>query len=151
VTRDIEDRFHFNTAISAVMELVNQMYTIDPQTAGVGHASGVMRHALEAVVLLLSPIVPHFSEELWQTLGHAQKTLRTPWPKHREDALVQDEVTIVVQVNGKLRSRFTAALDTDEQTLEHIAMADERVLKFIGAKAPKKIIVVKNKLVNIVG
>lgn len=152
VSRDIEERFHFNTAISAVMELVNRMYTVEPggEAAAEGPGPAVMRHALEAVVLLLSPIVPHFAEELWQALGHDQSTLSTPWPPFRADALVQDEVTIVVQVNGKLRSRFDTALDADEQTLQRQALADERVQKFIGSKGPKKIIVVKNKLVNIV-
>ena len=151
VTRDIEDRFHFNTAISAVMELVNQMYTIDPRTADTGTRAGVMRHALETVVLILSPIAPHFSEELWHALGHGHSTLQAPWPGYRRDALIQDEVTIVVQVNGKLRSRFVTALDTDEETLERNALADERVRKFIGPRGHQKVIVVKNKLVNIVG
>jgi leucyl-tRNA synthetase len=151
VTRDIEDRFHFNTAISAVMELVNQMYTVDAQAAATVGEKGVLRHALASAVLLLSPIVPHFSEELWSALGQTQNTLQSPWPTFRPDALVQNEVTVVVQVNGKLRSRFTAALDTDEATLERRALADERVVKFIGPKGPKKVIVVKNKLVNIVG
>ncbi len=152
VTRDIEDRFHFNTAISAVMELVNQMYTVDlrPEDAG-GPRAGVARHALETAVLLLSPIVPHFSDEIWQALGHAQNVLQVSWPSHRADALVQEEVTIVVQVNGKLRGRFTVAADTDEAVLRSSALADERVQKFIGPQGPKKVIVIKNKLVNIVG
>ncbi len=149
VTRDIEDRFHFNTAISAVMELVNQMYGIEPED-GDDVRNGVMRHALETVTLLLSPIVPHFSEEIWQAMGNKTNTLLVPWPKYREDALVQDEVTIVVQINGKLRSRFSTALDTDEDTLRQTAFDDERIQKFIESKEPKKVIVVKNKLVNIV-
>jgi leucyl-tRNA synthetase len=151
VTRDIDDRFHFNTAISAVMELVNLIYTIDPRPDASGRQAGVMRHALETASLLLSPIVPHFCEEIWQALGHAQSILRVAWPKPREEALVQDEVTIVVQVNGKLRSRFAVALDTGEETLKQAALADERVQKFIGPAGPRKVIVVKNKLVNIVG
>ncbi len=152
VSRDIEDRFHFNTAISAVMELVNQMYTLDAQTAASdGVQAQVMRHALETTLLLLSPIVPHFAEEIWQALGHTQNTLRVAWPAHRPDALVQEEVTIVVQVNGKLRGRFTTSLDTDEEQLKQTALSDERIQKFIGPQGPKKVIVVKNKLVNIVG
>ncbi|RJQ68769.1 MAG: leucine--tRNA ligase [Desulfobacteraceae bacterium] len=150
VTRDIDDRFHFNTAISAVMELVNLMYTIEPPADAAGAQAGVMRHALETITLLLSPIVPHFCEEIWEALGHAQSTLAAAWPKPREDALTQDEVTIVVQVNGKLRGRFSVAVDTDEATLRQNALTDERVQKFIGSKGPKKVIVVKNKLVNIV-
>lgn len=149
VTRDIEDRFHFNTAISAIMELVNQLYGIEIQSRE-PLVDRVMRHALESAILLLSPIVPHFSEEIWQAMGNSTSTLLVSWPKHREDALVHDEVTIVVQVNGKLRSRFTADLDTDEDQLQQTALADERVHKFIASKTPKKIIVVKNKLVNIV-
>ncbi len=150
VTRDIEDRFHFNTAISAVMELVNQMHAVDPDEGDAGRRTGVMRHALETVILLLSPIVPHFSQELWHALGHSESTLLVAWPSFRKDALVQDEATIVVQVNGKLRSRFSAEMDTDEDKLKEIALADEKVRKFVDGKAPKKIIVVKNKLVNIV-
>jgi leucyl-tRNA synthetase len=150
VTRDIEDRFHFNTAISAVMELVNQMHAVSFDEGDAEQRAGVMRHALETVILLLSPIVPHFAEELWQALGATQSTLTVPWPSFREDALVKDEATIVVQVNGKLRSRFSAAMDTDDDTLKETAMADEKVRKFVEGKTPKKIIVVKNKLVNIV-
>ena len=150
VTRDIEDRFHFNTAISAVMELVNQMHAVGPDDGGADQRKGVMRHALETVILLLSPIVPHFAQELWHALGHAQSTLAVPWPVCSKDALVQEEATIVVQVNGKLRGRFTTAVDTDDDTVKQLALADERVQKFVGDKAPKKIVVVKNKLVNIV-
>lgn len=149
VSRDIEDRFHFNTAISAVMELVNQMYNLKPSKKA-SHCDGVMRHAVESAILLLSPIVPHFSEEIWQMLGHGQSILLTPWPQYIEDALVKDQVTVVAQVNGKLRSRFAVALDTDEATLRNLAMEDEKVLKFIDGKTIRKVIVVPNKLVNIV-
>jgi leucyl-tRNA synthetase len=149
VTRDIEDRFHFNTAISAVMELVNQMYTISPDESA-SQQAGVMRHAMETVVMLLSPIVPHFCEEIWQSLGNTDSILRAPWPRHREDALVKDEAMIVVQVNGKLRGRFAVATDTEEEVLKKHALEDERVNKFIEGKTIRKIIVVPNKLVNIV-
>ena len=149
VTGDIEDRFHFNTAISAVMELVNQMYAID---AGDDRpeAAGVMRFALERAALLLSPIVPHFCEEIWHLLGQSESILLSSWPGYRQDALVHDQVTIVVQVNGKLRGRFEADLDTAQDELKQRALADERVQGFIGAKPVRKIIVVPNKLVNIV-
>jgi leucyl-tRNA synthetase len=149
VTRDIEDRFHFNTAISAVMELVNEMYNLKsgkdrPQVAG------VMRHAVESAILLLSPIVPHFSEEIWQSLGNGQSVLLSPWPQYREDALVKDEITIVAQVNGKLRNRFSVALGTDDAAIKKMALEDEKILKFIDGKEIRKVIVVPNKLVNIV-
>jgi leucyl-tRNA synthetase len=148
VTRDIEDRFHFNTAISAVMELVNHMYGLEKTDQP--QAPGVLRHALESVVLLLSPIVPHFCEEIWQALGHESSIILTPWPRFREDALVTDEVTIVVQVNGKLRGRFTTPFDTEESRLKQVALEDERVAKFIENRPIRKVVVIPNKLVNIV-
>jgi len=149
VTRDIEDRFHFNTAISAVMELFNTISGIDIKKISDDQLP-VMRLAMETLTLLLSPIVPHFAEELWAELGHESSVLLSPWPQYREDALVQEERLIVVQVNGKLRSRFQVAMDTDEETIKEMALSDERIAKFINAKEVKKVIVVKNKLVNIV-
>lgn len=149
VTTDIEDRFHFNTAISAVMELVNTMYGIDPDEKNVQNVE-VMRLAVESVALLLSPIVPHFAEELWEALGFDTSILLASWPTYRKDALVKDELLIVVQVNGKLRSRFHIDADADDNTVKEMALSDERVQKFIDGKPVKKIIVVKKKLVNIV-
>jgi len=149
VTQDIEDRFHFNTVISAVMELVNAMQAIDEsETDGQGNRS--MRFALETALLLLSPIVPHFCEELWEALGHTESILLCQWPRFDEAATVKNEVEVVVQVNGKLRSRFSAELDTDENTLKQRALADERIVRFVAGKPIKKVIFVKNKLVNIV-
>ena len=149
VTGDIEDRFHFNTAISAIMELVNMMYGVDPEDKSIEKA-GVMRFAMESVALLLSPIVPHFSEELWEALGHDTHILLEPWPSYMEAALVEDDLLIVVQVNGKLRSRFTVSADADDDTLRELAISDERAKKFFEGKTVKKVIVVKKKLVNIV-
>ncbi len=149
VTRDIEERFHFNTAISAVMELVNTLSAMeaddrDPDTPA------VVRTALETAVVLLSPIVPHFCEELWQALGRDESVLLATWPDHREDALVQEDLLIVVQVNGKLRSRVTVPAGADETTIREAALADERARGFYADRPVRKVIVVKNKLVNIV-
>jgi leucyl-tRNA synthetase len=149
VTTDIEDRFHFNTAISAVMELVNTMYGIEC-AEGSPEKISVMRLSMESVSLLLSPIVPHFAEELWEILGFDTSVLLASWPSYRKDALVKDELLIVVQVNGKLRSRFRIDADADDDAVKETALSDERVLKFIDGKPVKKIIVVKKKLVNIV-
>ena len=110
----------------------------------------VMRLAMESLTLLLAPIVPHFAEELWEALGHQTSVLLAPWPQYREEALEKDELLIVVQVNGKLRGRFQVATDTEEETIKELALNDDRVKKFIDGKAIKKIIVVKNKLVNVV-
>ncbi len=149
VTRDIEERFHFNTAISAVMELVNSAYGLDPaRVDDLGKA--VMRHAIESIVVLLSPMVPHFSEELWENLGNQKSVLLATWPSFRKDALVKDEVTVVLQVNGRLRSRLSVPADIADNELKEMALADERVQKFIGGKPIRKTIVVKRKLVNIV-
>jgi leucyl-tRNA synthetase len=149
VTRDIDDRFHFNTAISAIMELVNTLHAIE-WGRGRPNESEVLRFALETVTLLLSPIVPHLAEELWKALGHDTSIILASWPDYREDALVKDELLIVVQVNGKLRSRFTTALDTDDEAIKAQALADERIVSFLAGKPVKKVIVVKHKLVNIV-
>ncbi|MDJ0780801.1 MAG: leucine--tRNA ligase [Desulfosarcinaceae bacterium] len=149
VTSDIEDRFHFNTAISAVMELVNTLYGVADDIDS-PDADAVMRFALENVVLLLSPLVPHFCEEIWSSLGNGVSVLRTPWPTYDEAALVKAETTIVIQVNGKLRGRFNAPVDAPETTIREAAIADERVAKFTAGKTIRKVIVVPNKLVNIV-
>jgi len=151
VTRDIDRRFHFNTAISAVMELVNAVSGITCAPGEKGLKKGpVMRFTLETIVLLLAPIVPHFCEELWATMGSDTSVLLAAWPTYREDALVQDEVTIVVQVNGKLRGKFAAGADTEDKVLEEKALTESNVQKFIAGKTVKKVIVVKKKLVNIV-
>ena len=149
VTNDIEERYHFNTAISAVMELVNMCYGMDANSQEADSAP-VMRFAMESIVLLLSPIVPHFCEELWQSLGYTESILLVDWPGFREEALEKDDLLIVVQVNGKLRSRFNIHPDADDETIEKKALEDERVLKFVGDKPVKRVIVVKKKLVNIV-
>jgi leucyl-tRNA synthetase len=149
VTRDIEDRFHFNTAISAVMELFNTMTSID-MTDAHSHRVDVMRYAMETLTLLISPIVPHFAEEIWKALGNAPSILEQAWPDYQEGALQKDELLIVVQVNGKLRSRFNVSVEADEAKLEKMALADEHIQKFIRSKPVKKVIVVKKKLVNIV-
>jgi len=153
VSNDIHDRFHFNTAISAVMELINKIYTINNLSDKVSENnlnSGVMKFTLESTALMLAPIVPHFAEELWESLGHEESILLTPWPLYKEEALVKDEILLVLQVNGKLRSRLNISRNTDEAAIKEIALSDERVQKFINGKPVKKVIVIKNKLVNIV-
>ncbi len=152
VTNDIENRFHFNTAISAVMELVNALYLIDDNASAKKdpNFAGVLKFAIETAILLLAPIVPHVCEELWQILGHKNGVTYAKWPKYLKEALAKDEVQIVAQVNGKIRSKFLSETDIEDEKLKEIALADERVLKFINNKPIKKVIVVKNKLVNIV-
>ncbi|MDJ0883856.1 MAG: leucine--tRNA ligase [Desulfobacterales bacterium] len=149
VTRDIEDRYHFNTAISAVMELINVLTGFEPQTPS-NRDLAVVRLALENTILLLAPIVPHFSEEIWHALGREESILQADWPEYSEAALSQDELTIVIQVNGKLRSRLAVAAGTSREEIEKLALGDERAQKFIDGKTVRKVIVVPEKLVNIV-
>jgi len=125
------------------------MYGIDPVKKS-PHVNGVMRLSMESVALLLSPFVPHFAEELREAMGIKDSIMLAPWPSFREDALVKDELVIVVQINGKLRSKFNVDIDADETTLKTLALSDERIQKMIKDKSIKKVIVVKNKLVNIV-
>ncbi|MCP4115936.1 MAG: leucine--tRNA ligase [Desulfobacteraceae bacterium] len=149
VTDDIEESFHFNTAISAVMELVNAMYAVDI-ASGDPRMKEVSLFCSRNVVLLLSPIVPHFAEELWAVMGNEPSIVDQSWPEYREDALVTDEVLIVVQVNGKLRAKFTVDASADDDLIREKALGDEQVQKHIDGKPIKKVIVVKKKLVNIV-
>jgi leucyl-tRNA synthetase len=157
VTDDIEERFHFNTAISAVMELVNSLYALEADRESNGKTGfkqpfrdQVLRFAMDTIALLLSPIVPHLAEELWEILGNKESIIFAQWPSYRQDALVKEELTIVIQVNGKLRNRFTVPADAGDDKVKELALKDEKVNKFIGDNPVKKVIVVKNKLVNIV-
>ncbi|MCS3903964.1 leucyl-tRNA synthetase [Methylohalomonas lacus] len=147
VSDDIGRRYTFNTAIAAVMELINALAKLNTDSDG-GRA--VMQEGLEAAVLLLAPIVPHVTDVLWRELGHDAAIIDTAWPRADAAAMVRDSVEVVVQVNGKLRGRITVAADTDKETLEAAARADDNVQKFLAGKEIRKVIVVPGKLVNIV-
>lgn len=151
VSNDIEDRFHFNTAISAVMELVNEInkYVGSDQNMDDLEFS-VVKEAVEMTVVLLSPVAPHITEELWQMLGHDESLLKTPWPAFRSEALEVEKRLIVLQVNGKVRSRIEVPSSFKQKDIEAEALKDERVQRFIGDKQIKKVIVVQDKLVNVV-
>jgi len=146
VTESIESNFHFNTAISGVMELVN--LAAAPSSDPIDLA--VQREALETILTLLFPMAPHFCEELWQMSGHAHQLNNASWPTYNIDAAKEDEITIIVQINGKVRAKLLVSPDTDDQTLQRMAVGEEKVAKLLGDKQPKKIIVVQKKLVNIV-
>ena len=149
VTEDIE-RFHFNTAISAIMELVNEIYISDVKDNTDEISRSVMREATETVVLLLSPFVPHFSEELWKVLGHQESIIRTPWPDYDREAIVEEEVLIVIQVNGKLRDRMTLPASYGEEEVKAWALKSERIQRLLEGKQIRRVILVPRKLVNIV-
>jgi leucyl-tRNA synthetase len=147
VTDDIGRRRTFNTAVAAVMELLNAVARFtDRSDAG----RACVQEALEVAVQGLSPMIPHVTHALWQALGHEGAVIDQPWPRVDESALTQDELTLVVQVNGKLRSQITVPLDADETTIRAAALSNETIKKFVGEATPKKIIVVPRKLVNVV-
>ena len=146
VTDDYDRRQQFNTAIAAVMELLNQYDKTD--TSG-EHGQAVAREVLEAVVLLLSPIVPHICETLWRELAGGNLWQQS-WPAVDNAALVQTEIEMMVQVNGKLRDKIQIAADADEAAVKAAALATAGAQKFMEGKEPKKIVVVPKRLVNIV-
>jgi leucyl-tRNA synthetase len=150
VTVDIEDRFHFNTAISAVMELVNAVYQIKRPASDDKIALAAVREALETAVILLVPIVPHITEELWQMLGHKTLAANISWPQFDPAIASEEEMTIVVQINGKLRSRMTVAVDEDPEKIKADALADEKIMSMTAGTKILKVIYVPKKLVNIV-
>lgn len=147
VTDDIERRFTFNTAIAAVMELLNDASRYNASSS---QQRLLVQEALKTAVLLLSPIVPHICHKLWQELGNSSVLVDAAWPDYDETALVSDEVTVVVQVNGKLRARLNVAADINEEQIKDIALNDENVVRFIEDKTIRKVIYVPGKLVNIV-
>ena len=147
VTDDIGRRRTFNTAIAAVMELMNALAKFTPHTA---RDRAVMQEGLEVAVVCLSPIIPHVTHALWHALGHATAVIDVPWPAVDEAALAQSMLEIVVQVNGKLRGRIAVPAGADEALVRAAALADPNVRKFTGDAAIKKVIVVAGKLVNVV-
>jgi leucyl-tRNA synthetase len=149
VTEDIE-RFHFNTAISAIMELVNEIYVSEVKDRGDDTSRRVIREAIETVVILLSPFVPHFSEELWEALGNRTSIVNTRWPDYDPEAVLEDEILIVIQVNGRLRDRMTIPASYGEAEVKAWALKSERIRKLVEGKEIKRVILVPKKLVNIV-
>jgi leucyl-tRNA synthetase len=150
VGEDIEVRFHLNTAISSLMELYNLVRKDKDELLKSPGGRAVLREALEALILLLSPFAPHIAEEMWQRSGHAAILARTAWPAF-DPALAREETaTIVVQVNGKVRDKFEVPRDLPESDLEREALALPKVLAALGGKSARKVICVRNKLVNIV-
>ncbi len=147
ISDDVGRRYTFNTAVAAAMELINAVNRFDDaSTAG----RAVVREALDAVVLMLSPIVPHICHALWLQLGHDEALIEQDWPLVDESALERDLVEIVVQVNGKLRGRIFVAADADRDAISAQALVDPNVQRFVADKDVKKTIVVPGRLVNIV-
>lgn len=147
VSDDIGRRYTFNTAIAACMELINEIGKVSDDSAA-GRA--VRQEAFEAIVLMLSPIVPHITHALWQMLGHDEAIVDARWPQVDEQAMVQDTIEMVFQVNGKVRAKVEVPVDLSREDLEKLALANANVQKFTDGKQLRKVIVVPGRLVNIV-
>ena len=141
------DKFHFNRAVARIRELTNELEDLSPEEEG---ADWVMRQGLETAVYLIGPMMPHLAEELWHSLGHQTLLADTPWPEAEADQLVEKNVTVAVQVNGKLRGTLDLPKDSDDQTAETGALALENVSAAIAGKPIRKVIIVPNRIINVV-
>jgi len=141
------DKFHFNRAVARIRELTNELEDLSPEEEG---ADWVMRQGLEIAVCLIGPMMPHLAEELWHSLGHQTLLADTPWPEAEADQLVEKNVTVAVQVNGKLRGTLDLPKDSDDQTAETGALALENVSAAIAGKPIRKVIIVPNRIINVV-
>jgi leucyl-tRNA synthetase len=167
VTLDLDPRVHLNTAISAMMELVNELYAFcgrietlrigrDPEQAdaiGTVEQAGtiaVLKEAVEALVLMISPFTPHMAEELWEMLGHAGSVVVAGWPAFDEAVAKADEIVVPVQINGKVRARLSVPADISEERLRELALADPQVVKHLEGKTVRKTVVAAGRLISIV-
>jgi leucyl-tRNA synthetase len=168
VTDDIEHDFHFNTAISAIMELVNSLHAFEASSAGRAAAgaeraaagaeraaagaerAALLREAVETVILLLGPFCPHLAEELWSQLGHTQSVFSQRWPEADQTALARTEVTMVVQVDGRVRGRLVVEVDAPDARVQALALADDRVRPWVAGRRVDRVVVVPNRLINVV-
>jgi len=150
VTEDIENRYHFNTAISSIMEFYNIIKKEKDTLRKDERGQSLLKKALETLVLILSPFTPHICEELWEKMGHTPYCIRTPWPVFDPDLAQEERVTIVVQINGKLRAKFEVERDLPQEDMKEKTLSLHRIQEIIGDKKVKKMICVENKLVNIV-
>jgi len=165
VTQDLDPRVHLNTVVSALMELVNELYQFSEQhtAAGAGarraetarqadrpETQAVLKEAVEALILMLSPFTPHMAEELWEHIGREGGIVFAPWPAFDPEVAKADEVVIPVQVNGKLRGRVTVSADSSEDAIRDAALADAAVAAHVAGKTIVKVIVARGKLVSVV-
>jgi leucyl-tRNA synthetase len=154
ITENFDERLHLNTCISSLMELTNEIHAFDQavdKNAAVSDADvEVAREALEALIRMLAPFVPHISEELWESFGHSESLSRTRWPEFSDELAREEEIEVAVQVNGKLRSRIFASADARDEDLREAALADEKVKAATAGHDIAKVIVIPKKLVNVV-
>lgn len=150
VSDDIGNRYQFNTAIAAIMELVNEMYGLKDELVKTENGKAVLSSAMATVIALLSPITPHICEEFWQDLGLEGTASAQPWPEYKDEALQKDVLTIVIQINGKLRGKIDIPASASKEEVEKLASSEPSVQKHLEGLTIRKIIVIPQKLVNIV-
>jgi leucyl-tRNA synthetase len=152
ITQDFAGRWHFNTSVAAIMELVNEITAAEPQLAEMPPAlSGqLLSSLLSSLVLLLAPLAPYLSAELWQQMGKTDSILRHPWPVFDEDLAREEEIEVPVQVNGKLRALVRVPPGSDNEVLQKAALQEERVQAAIAGKQIVKVVLIPAKLINIV-
>ena len=150
VSEDIEIRFHFNTAIAAIMELFNAISAALHTAARSSAEAAVIKHGVETMVVLLAPFVPHVASELWENLGHTDRLDQVPWPRYSEAAIEEEKLLIVVQVNGKVRGKIMVPADVTQERIETDALADPKVVCFLDGKTVRRVVYVPRRLVNIV-
>ena len=145
ITQDFELRWHFNTSIAALMELLNELHALEPRLS-----AAVLGEAMEKITLMLGPFVPYLAEELWEELGRQGPVFKQPWPEYDEELAREEDVEVVVQVNGRVRSHIRAALGASREDLERRALQDDKIRSFVEGKQIVRVIVVPDKLVNFV-
>jgi len=153
ITDDFGGRWHFNTSIAAIMELVNELYAHEESVqrgAEPPVPPALIADVQDKLVLMLAPFAPYLAAELWETVGQKSNLLREPWPQYDPALAKEDEVEMAVQVNGKIRSRITVSADAEEAQIKDAALADAKVRAAIGDKSIEKVLVVKGRLMNVV-
>jgi leucyl-tRNA synthetase len=145
ITEDFETRWHFNTCIAGIMELVNEIYVHEANLT-----PPVIAEVLEKLTLLLGPFAPYLAEEMWEQLGRTGPVFKQPWPAYDEELAKEEGAEIVLQVNGKVRSRMTVPFGTPREDLERLARADDKMRVFLDGKQIVKVVAVPDKLVNVV-
>jgi leucyl-tRNA synthetase len=147
VTNSIERDYHFNTAIAALMELLNGIMASKPSTSD---GDNIFRFAINSVVILLAPFAPHIAEELWEKTGNIGSVFSAPWPVWDEEAAKEEEVELVIQINGKVRGKLKISSGLDDETISQKAFSDPKIKEYVGDKSVKRVVIVKGRLVNIV-
>jgi leucyl-tRNA synthetase len=150
VTGDIEEKSHFNTAISAIMEMVNFLYLVPDSDWEGGETSSALKEAVERLLLMLAPFAPHLAEELWSRTGHDDLVCRQKWPEWDREAAREETIEVVIQINGKLRSKLTVEPDASEESIRAAALADPKIIEHLAGKPVRKVVYVPGKLVSIV-